>query len=56
MNGLVALFLMSFADIYDMIVQEVSDYEKTDFTFYFAVYLFYIIFLCKWNGFCYWQK
>lgn len=30
--------------------------EKTDFNFYFAVYLFYIIFLCKWNGFCYWQK
>ena len=27
------------------IFQEVSDYEKTDFTFYFAVYLFYIIFL-----------
>ena len=56
MNGLVALFLMSFADIYDMIVQGDFNYEKTDFTFYFAVYLFYIIFLCKWNGFCYWQK
>ena len=39
MNGLVALFLMRFADIYDMIVQEVSDYEKTAFDFYFTVYL-----------------
>lgn len=55
-NGLAELFLMSFADIYDMIVQGDFYYEKTDFTFYFAVYLFYIIFLCKWNGFCYWQK
>lgn len=46
MNGLAALFLMSFADIRDMIIQEVSDYEKTAIDFYFAVYLL---------GFCFYR-
>ena len=33
MNGLAALFLMSFADIYDMIIQGDFYYEKTYFNF-----------------------